>query len=100
MSVWLDGPWMLGLEEGELAEDIAAVLKPEPDGLSCHEVARRLRRRKAAVLEALRSDPRFVHGNHPSRWLIGTQEAMGTNGNSPGANLRPLDRPAGREPEA
>jgi hypothetical protein len=75
VSVWADGPWMLDdppeapsgerelvrhwREGGRLTRDLVVLLESSPSGLSCEELAKRLRRRKADVLDMLRSDERF-----------------------------------------
>jgi len=55
-----------------LAPEIAAVLAEEPFGLSCDVLAKRLARRRADVLAALRADTRFEHGGtrRGSRWRL------------------------------
>lgn len=55
-----------------LADELAASLAEERGGLACDALARRLRRRKADVLDALKSDPRFRHSGEGrgSRWRV------------------------------
>jgi hypothetical protein len=55
-----------------LPDDLAAVLTVEPFGLSCDQLARAVRRRRADVLATLRRDPRFAHqgGRRGSRWRL------------------------------
>lgn len=63
---------MLHGDSGELADELAAVLRGKPLGSSCNELARRLGRRRRDVLEALRWDPRFERcgTGRGSRWRI------------------------------
>jgi hypothetical protein len=70
VSVWLDAPWMVHGDGGELAEDLVALLLGEPSGLACDELGRRLERRRCDVLDALRCDPRFERcgGGRGTRW--------------------------------
>jgi hypothetical protein len=70
MSVWTDGLWMLG-DGPDLGDELERTLAAEPVGLSCDELAMRLRRRRAEVLAVLRADPRFEHvgGGRGSRWM-------------------------------
>jgi hypothetical protein len=66
----MDGQWIL--HGDELADELAALLSREPSGLACNELARRLRRRRGDVLDALRWDPRFGRcgGGRGSRWRM------------------------------
>lgn len=72
MSVWADDVWMLHPDGGELADELVSALEHEPRGLSCDELAVRLQRRRAEVLDALRSDWRLEHvgGGRGSRWRL------------------------------
>ena len=72
---------------GKLADMLADLLAGEPAGLSCDVLARRTRRRKADVLDALRADSRFEHRGQRrgSRWRLaagtdreGRSEQLGT----------------------
>src|SRR5204862_237907 len=59
-----------------LADDVARLLADEPDvGLSCDRIAKRLHRRRAAVLATLRADERFerVGTTNGARWTLGTE---------------------------
>ena len=69
MSVWVDGLWMVG-DDG-LGDELERTLAGALGGLSCDELAMRLRRRRAEVLAVLRADPRFEHvgGGRGSRWM-------------------------------
>lgn len=60
------------IEQGSLADDLIGLLAASPHGLPCGKLARLLRRRKATVLEILRSDSRFKQtGLHRgSRWTL------------------------------
>jgi hypothetical protein len=67
-----------------LADGLAGELEAAPDGLTCDELARRVRRRRADVLAVLRADPFFRHRGRTrgSRWHISPQdppEALGRN---------------------
>jgi hypothetical protein len=57
---------------GPLADNLVALLAAEPTGLSCDQLARRLRRRRHDVLDVLRSDGRFAHEGRTrgSRWRL------------------------------
>jgi hypothetical protein len=58
-----------------LADDLARVLLHEPTGVACTELALRLRRRRADVLQTLKTDPRFAHHRRGrgSRWRLVAQ---------------------------
>jgi hypothetical protein len=86
VSVWADGDWMLGDDDGGLAEEVVRVLAPEPVGLSCDELAARLHRRRRYVLDALRADPRFEHAGRGrgSRWRVTTPMPPGRTGTGAG----------------
>jgi len=68
-----------------LALELAAELRAAPDGLTCDELARCVRRRRSDVLAALRADPLFQHRGRTrgSRWRISLEappdEALGRN---------------------
>jgi hypothetical protein len=68
VSVWADGSWML---DGP-CDDLARLLAEPPYELSCDEIARRLHRRRAAVLAELRVDPCYEHvgRGRGSRWRL------------------------------
>jgi hypothetical protein len=92
-----------------LAADLARVLDAEPFGLACDELAKRVHRRRADVLAALRADPRFEqHGRlHGSRWQLTERVGRGRNGTGdrgdgvPWLGLDPSGIPVvGREPES
>ncbi len=99
MSVWADGLWMLGDGDG-LADELVALLADTPGGLSGHELARRVKRRRADVLAALRVDVRVEHDGRTrgSRWRL--RHRAGPNGNRPArddppwAELDPAGIPA------
>ena len=91
---------LLGLES-ELGDELAVILEAEPGGLSCAELARRLHRRKADVLDALQTDRRFKRTGRGRgcrfRRRYDSWEPIGT-----GTQREPGDRPepaieAGRE---
>jgi hypothetical protein len=62
----------------ELAEEVVHVLTYEPLGLTGRALANKVQRRRAAVLAALRSDPRFEHTgrNRGSRWRLATRAPL------------------------
>ena len=74
-----------------LADDLRRVLADEPLGFSCDELARCVHRRRALVLAALRTDPRFEHDGRTrgSRWRLADQEGRGRNGTGTGRNDLP-----------
>jgi hypothetical protein len=84
-----------------LADELTAVLEAEPAGLSCDELASRLRRRRGDVLMALRADPCFEHAGRTrgSRWRLAAREASGRNGTGFSAPERPSRGP-GAAPDA
>jgi hypothetical protein len=70
-------------DRSPLADDLAALLATEPVGLSCDKLASKLRRRRAVVLIALRSDDRFTHDGERrgSRWRL--RDGYGTDNAPP-----------------
>jgi hypothetical protein len=88
-----------------LADDLAALLAGEPVGLPCAELVARLKRRRGAVLDALRGDPRFEHQgrNRGSRWRLVAGAGPGRNGaafsaaGQAGQGIDPDPAPARRE---
>jgi hypothetical protein len=62
---------------------LEAELADEPSGLSCDQLALRVRRRRHLVVRVLRADHRFVHngrGRRGSRWLLASEAAASASG--------------------
>jgi hypothetical protein len=110
MSVWADGAWMLDRDdEGGGGrwhrpmppDDLVAVLAEEPTGLSCRELAVRLRRRRPTLAATLRADRRFEQSGRgrASRWrLRGTNQEPQRLAETPWDDLDASGVPAlGRE---
>ena len=76
---------------GGLAQVLTELLAGRPDGLSCDEIAGRLRRRRTDVLAVLRTDLRFEHNGrtHGSRWRTCSWDGMGRVENAQGATELP-----------
>jgi hypothetical protein len=74
---------MLG-GDPELADDLRRLLGEEPIGLSCDALAKRLHRRRAAVLAELRSGSCFEHAGrtHGSRWRLARRRGRDSDGTS------------------
>jgi hypothetical protein len=60
------------IDRRQLADDLARLLADHPAGLSCDTIRLKLGRQRAAVLDVLRTDGRFLHdGQHRgSRWRL------------------------------
>jgi hypothetical protein len=63
--------------EGDLADELAALLADEPLGFSGPELARRVRRRRQDVVETMRADARFdqVGSGAGRRWRLRAPKA-------------------------
>jgi hypothetical protein len=57
---------------GTISMLIDVELRRDPDGLSCTELARRLRRRRSDVLQVLEDEPRFTRTGRTryARWTL------------------------------
>ena len=78
-----------------LADELTNVLDGEQFGLSCDQLALRLRRRRSDVLAVLRSDPRFEHDGRTcgSRWRMTTEPPLSASWDGTGRNVLPWDDP-------
>jgi hypothetical protein len=73
-----------------LARSLLDLLAGRSEGLSCDEIAARLRRRRSDVLVVLQADPRFEHNGrtHGSRWRTTPRDGMGRVENATRADGR------------